>query len=156
MVFLNSVLNVIPIFLSFLKMHVMVWKNITKIQKRFLWGGIKVDYKISWFKSHDVCKLECKGCLGLDSPISVCRSVRDAFKRWKGFSFPIITLLVENNVFSWAYKGWSLYLVCRSMVLLRKWNEVFKLLFRDSWAKKFLLRLSFLEFLPHLTIRGDY
>lgn len=42
MILLNSVLNVIHIFSpSFLKMSVTVWKKIVKIQRRFLWRGVK-------------------------------------------------------------------------------------------------------------------
>jgi hypothetical protein len=40
----NSVLNAIPIFfLSFLKMPVSVVKSVVRIQRNFLWGGVKGD-----------------------------------------------------------------------------------------------------------------
>lgn len=52
-ILLNFVLNVIPIFfLSYMKMSVNVWKKIVNIQRRFLWGGLKEESKISWVKWH--------------------------------------------------------------------------------------------------------
>jgi len=46
-VLLNSVLNAIPIFfLSFLKIPTKVVKMVTKIQREFLWGGVKGGRKI--------------------------------------------------------------------------------------------------------------
>jgi hypothetical protein len=50
-ILLNSVLNAIPVFyLSFLKMPVMVWKKIYRIEQEFLWGGRRGRNKISWIK----------------------------------------------------------------------------------------------------------
>jgi len=41
-VLLNSILNVIPIFyMSVMKMLVFVWKKIVRIQREFLWVGVK-------------------------------------------------------------------------------------------------------------------
>jgi hypothetical protein len=46
-VLINSVLNAIPIFhLSFLKLPTKVWKKIVKIQREFLWGGVRGGKKI--------------------------------------------------------------------------------------------------------------
>jgi hypothetical protein len=40
-VMINAVLSAIPIFyLSFLKMPIKVWKEVVKIQRKFLWGGL--------------------------------------------------------------------------------------------------------------------
>jgi hypothetical protein len=48
-VIINSVLNVIPVFyLSFMKMPAEVLKKIIRIQREFLWGGLKGGRKISW------------------------------------------------------------------------------------------------------------
>jgi hypothetical protein len=48
---LNAVLNAIPIFfLSFLKMPMLVWRKVVRIQREFLWGGAKGGKKISWVK----------------------------------------------------------------------------------------------------------
>ncbi|MCH83867.1 ribonuclease H protein, partial [Trifolium medium] len=56
-VMVNAVLNAIPIFyLSFLKMSVKVWREVVKIQRKFLWGGLSNRTKISWVKWDDVCK----------------------------------------------------------------------------------------------------
>ncbi|KEH37040.1 hypothetical protein MTR_2g029410 [Medicago truncatula] len=48
-VLLNSVLNAIPIFdLFVMKMHVKVWKKIVRLQREFLWGGVKRSRSIPW------------------------------------------------------------------------------------------------------------
>jgi hypothetical protein len=55
-VLINSVLNSILIFyLSFMKLSVVVRKKIIRIQREFLWGGVKGGRKISWVKWKDVC-----------------------------------------------------------------------------------------------------
>jgi hypothetical protein len=65
-VLINSVLNSIPIFcLSFLKMSVVVIKKITRIQREFLWGGVKGGRKISWVKWKNVCMPRSQGGLGV-------------------------------------------------------------------------------------------
>jgi hypothetical protein len=65
-VLINSVLNVIPIFfLSFMKMPVSMWKNVVKIQRQFLWGGVRGGKKISWVKREVVCKEKSQGGLGV-------------------------------------------------------------------------------------------
>jgi hypothetical protein len=41
-VLINAVLNAIPIFyLSYLKLPNIVWKKVVRIQREFLWGGVK-------------------------------------------------------------------------------------------------------------------
>lgn len=66
MILLNFVLNAIPIFfLSFLKIPVKVWKKIMKIQKRFLWRGVKGESKISWVKRVVIYKPKKLGHLGV-------------------------------------------------------------------------------------------
>ncbi|CAK8569480.1 unnamed protein product [Lathyrus sativus] len=53
----KHVLNVIHVFLlSFLKKHVKVWKKFVRIQRIFLWRGVKGDSKISWVRWSDVCE----------------------------------------------------------------------------------------------------
>ncbi|WJX14094.1 hypothetical protein P8452_04402 [Trifolium repens] len=65
-VMINAVLNAIPIFyLSFLKIPIKVWKKIARIQREFLWGGVKGGRKISWVKWSVVCREKCKGGLGV-------------------------------------------------------------------------------------------
>ncbi|GAU20845.1 hypothetical protein TSUD_120370 [Trifolium subterraneum] len=50
-VLINSVLNAIPTFhLSFMKMPATVIKKIVRIQREFLWGGVKGGRKISWWR----------------------------------------------------------------------------------------------------------
>jgi hypothetical protein len=56
-VLINAVLNAIPIFyLSFYKLPMKVWKKIVRIQREFLWGGVKGGKRISWVKWSVVCK----------------------------------------------------------------------------------------------------
>jgi hypothetical protein len=63
---INAVLNAIPIFyLSFLKMPNKVWKKVVRIQREFLWGGVKGGKKISWVKWSVVCRDRKKGGLGV-------------------------------------------------------------------------------------------
>jgi hypothetical protein len=65
-VLLNAVLNAIPIFyLSYLKMPVLVWKSIRRIQRDFLWGGVRRGKRISWIKWDVVCLPKSKGGLGV-------------------------------------------------------------------------------------------
>ncbi|MCH81819.1 ribonuclease H protein, partial [Trifolium medium] len=65
-VLINSVLNAIPIFhLSFMKAPTAVIKKIVRIQREFLWGGIKGGRKISWVSWKEVCKPRCQGGLGV-------------------------------------------------------------------------------------------
>jgi hypothetical protein len=50
-VLINSVLNAIPIFyLSYMKMPVLVWRELVKIQRKFLWGGREDRVKTCWVK----------------------------------------------------------------------------------------------------------
>jgi hypothetical protein len=45
-VLINAVLNAIPVFyLSFLKMLKIVWKKLVRIQREFLWGGVRGEGK---------------------------------------------------------------------------------------------------------------
>jgi hypothetical protein len=65
-VLINSVLNAIPIFhLSFLKLPNKVRKKIVRIQREFLWGGVKGGRKINWVKWSVVCREKSKGGLGV-------------------------------------------------------------------------------------------
>ncbi|MCI01171.1 RNA-directed DNA polymerase (Reverse transcriptase) [Trifolium medium] len=66
LVLINSVLNSIPIFyLSFLKMPSQVIKKVTRIQRDFLWGGVKGSKKLRWIKWSVVCQKKNKGGLGV-------------------------------------------------------------------------------------------
>jgi hypothetical protein len=50
-VLINAVLNAIPIFyLSYIKMPVKVWRELVKIQRQFLWGGLSNQSKTCWVK----------------------------------------------------------------------------------------------------------
>jgi hypothetical protein len=65
-VLLNSVLAVIPIFyLSLFRMPVGVWKNLVRLQRRFLWGGAAGNSKINWVRWQDVCRSKREGGLGV-------------------------------------------------------------------------------------------
>ncbi|WJX53700.1 hypothetical protein P8452_39668 [Trifolium repens] len=65
-VMVNAVLNAIPIFfLSYLKMPCNVWKEVVKIQRKFLWSGLSNRRKINWVKWEDVCKPKKEGGLGI-------------------------------------------------------------------------------------------
>jgi len=62
----NSVLKVIPIFyMSVMKMHDLVWKKIVRIQREFLWGGVKRSKSILWVSWSVVCRPKRKGGLGV-------------------------------------------------------------------------------------------
>ncbi|GAU22757.1 hypothetical protein TSUD_129690 [Trifolium subterraneum] len=65
-ILLNSVLNSIPIcYLSFMKMPVKIWKQIVKLQRKFLWGGTIMERKIPWVSWANVCKPKVDGGLGI-------------------------------------------------------------------------------------------
>ncbi|PNX73974.1 ribonuclease H, partial [Trifolium pratense] len=65
-VMVNAVLNVIPIFyLSYLKIPGKVWREVVKIQRKFLWSGLSNKNKISWVKWDDVCRPKKDGGLGV-------------------------------------------------------------------------------------------
>jgi hypothetical protein len=65
-VLVNAVLNAIPIYyLSYLMMSVKVWKEVVKIQRKFLWSGLSNRSKISWVKWSNVCKPKSDGGLGV-------------------------------------------------------------------------------------------
>jgi hypothetical protein len=65
-VLINVVLNAMPIFyLSFLKIPVSVRKKVVRIQREFLWGGVKGGKKVSWIKWPVICKEKEKGGLGV-------------------------------------------------------------------------------------------
>jgi hypothetical protein len=65
-VLLNLVLNAIPIFyLSFMKLPVVVLKEIIRIEREFLWGGVLGGRKSSWVSWKEVCKPRNQGGLGV-------------------------------------------------------------------------------------------
>ncbi|KAK2356246.1 hypothetical protein QL285_093594 [Trifolium repens] len=65
-VLLNLVLSAIPIFyLSFMKMPVKVLKEVVKIQREFLWGGLEKKRKINWVCWDTVTKPKIIGGLGM-------------------------------------------------------------------------------------------
>jgi hypothetical protein len=66
LVLLNSILSAISIFyLSFMKMPVKVWKEVVKIQRKFLWGGVRSGSKMCWVKWEVVSKPKSEGGLGV-------------------------------------------------------------------------------------------
>jgi len=68
LVLLNLVLNSIPIYyLSVFKMLKLVGRKLAKLQRRFLWGGVSDNPKISWVKWQHVCLPKTKGGLGVRS-----------------------------------------------------------------------------------------
>jgi hypothetical protein len=65
-VLLNAVLNAIPVFfLSYLKMPAKVWREVVKIQRTFLWGGLGKKRKMCWVKWKDMCRPKYEGGLGI-------------------------------------------------------------------------------------------
>jgi hypothetical protein len=65
-VLINAVLNSLPVFfLSYLKLPVKVWREVTSIQRNFLWGGLADKKKISLVSWKDVCRPEKEGGLGI-------------------------------------------------------------------------------------------
>jgi len=63
---LNSVLNAIPIFfLSFMKISVKVLKMVTRIQREFLWVGVRGGRKLCWVNWKRICQPKSKGGLGV-------------------------------------------------------------------------------------------
>jgi hypothetical protein len=65
-VLINAVLNSIPVFfLSYLKMSVKVWREVVKIQRTFLWGGLTNRRKLCWVKWKDICRPKKEGGLGI-------------------------------------------------------------------------------------------
>ena len=66
MVFLNFVLNAIPIFyMPVMKMLVLVWKKVVRIQRDFIWGAAKRSRSIPWVSWSVVCKPKHEGGLGV-------------------------------------------------------------------------------------------
>ncbi|KAK2426239.1 hypothetical protein P8452_40952 [Trifolium repens] len=65
-VLINAVLSSIPIFfLSYMKMPGKVWREVVKLQRNFLWGGLSLKRRISWVKWEDVCRPKKEGGLGI-------------------------------------------------------------------------------------------
>jgi hypothetical protein len=65
-VLINAVLSSILIFyLSYMKMPAKVWKEVVKIQRSFLWGGVSLKRRICWVKWVDICKPKKEGGLGI-------------------------------------------------------------------------------------------
>jgi hypothetical protein len=65
-VLINAVLSSIPIFfLSYMKMPVKVWREVVKIQRNFLWGGLSLKRRINWVKWEDICRTKEEGGLGI-------------------------------------------------------------------------------------------
>jgi hypothetical protein len=63
---INSVFNAIPIFyLSFMKAPTLVLKKIVRIQREFLWGGLKGGRKLCWVSWKEICKPRSQGGLGV-------------------------------------------------------------------------------------------
>jgi hypothetical protein len=80
---INSVLNSIPIFfMSFLKMPSQVVKTVVRIQREFLWGGVRGGRKISWLSWKMVCKEKREGGLGVRDVRVVNLSLLTKW-RWK-------------------------------------------------------------------------
>jgi hypothetical protein len=88
-VLINAVLNSLPIFfLSYLKMPVKVWREVVKIQRNFLWGGLENKKGMCWVKWSEICKPKREGGLGIKD-LRLMNSSLLAKWRWK--------LLNEDN-----------------------------------------------------------
>jgi hypothetical protein len=48
-----------------MKMPVKVWKEVVKIQRKFLWGGVRSGSKMCWVKWEVVSKPKSEGGLGV-------------------------------------------------------------------------------------------
>jgi hypothetical protein len=82
-VMLNAVLNAIPIFyLSYMKMPCSVWREMVKIQRKFLWSGLTTQRKISWVRWDEVCKPKKDGGLGIRN-VKLTNDSLLAKWRWK-------------------------------------------------------------------------
>ncbi|KAK2444918.1 hypothetical protein QL285_015908 [Trifolium repens] len=82
-VLINAVLNALPIFfLSYLKMPVKVWREVVKIQRNFLWGGLANRRKLCWVKWSAICKPKKEGGLGIKD-LRLMNSSLLAKWRWK-------------------------------------------------------------------------
>jgi hypothetical protein len=98
-VLINSILNSLPVFfLSYLKLPVKVWKEVVKIQRNFLWGGLSNKRRICWVKWSDICKPKREGGLGIRD-IRAMNSSLLAKWRWK--------LLMEGD------EGWKRVVVAK-------------------------------------------
>ncbi|MCH80013.1 LINE-1 reverse transcriptase like, partial [Trifolium medium] len=65
-VLINAVLSAIPIFfLSYLKMPNKVWREMVKMQRKFLWSGLSVRAKTCWVKWDDICRPKKEAGLGI-------------------------------------------------------------------------------------------
>lgn len=63
---INSVLAALPLYLfSFYMAPKKVVEEITKLQRRFLWGGVGENNKIAWVKWETICLPKDKGGLGI-------------------------------------------------------------------------------------------
>jgi hypothetical protein len=63
---INAVLSALPIlYLSFMKIPVQVWKEVVKIQRSFLWGGLSKKSRNCWVKWDDICKPKKEAGLGI-------------------------------------------------------------------------------------------
>jgi hypothetical protein len=79
-VLINVVLSAIPIFyLSFFKLPVKVWKEIVRIQREFLWGGLSKRRKVCWVRWEDICRTKKEGGLGIRD---ICL-VNQEYAGWK-------------------------------------------------------------------------
>jgi hypothetical protein len=88
-VLINAVLNSMPVFfLSYLKIPVKVWREVVKIQRTFLWGGLSNRRKVCWVKWKDICRPKKDGGLGIRD-VRIMNLSLLAKWRWK--------LLVEGN-----------------------------------------------------------
>jgi hypothetical protein len=82
-ILINAVLNAIPIFyLSYMKMPMTVWRELVKIQRKFLWGGVSNRVKTCWVKWEDVCRPKKEAGLGIRDLRLVNKSLLAKW-RWK-------------------------------------------------------------------------
>ncbi|MCH91937.1 LINE-1 reverse transcriptase like, partial [Trifolium medium] len=82
-VLINAVLSAIPIFfLAYMRMPLKVWREVVRIQRNFLWGGLSKKRRICWVKWEDLCKPKKEGGLGIRNLRWVNLSLLDKW-RWR-------------------------------------------------------------------------
>ena len=134
---IKSVINAIPLFfLSFFKVPVGVCKEITKLQRKFLWGWGAEGRKIAWTSWENICKAKEEGGLGIKS-IDLFNKALLAKWFWRMGS---IEKGLWKDVLESKYGLWSMtssFTLNRNRYKSRWWNDLFKVSLSyqgDNWV----------------------